>query len=156
MSDTDTIASITLAPHTIPLRHAGHKNEVDRAIEELLKENHLTLASHAGPYHLLLSVEGGHMIIDISVKTSEILASLSIPLSPFRRLMKDYELICESYHQAIENAFDRSKIEAIDMGRRGLHNEGAELLLECIGERAKLDFETARRLFTLFFVLHMR
>ena len=82
-------------------------------------------------------------------------AKVALPLQPFRGVMKDYALVCDSYYQAIKSA-PRSRIEAIDMGRRGLHNEGSELLKEKLEPHVELDIDTARRLFTLLFVMQMR
>jgi uncharacterized protein (UPF0262 family) len=149
------ITDVTFNEQTILMRNEEIAHEKEKVVSQLLESSSFQLPGHTPPFTLLLSVEGGHWILDV-LSQGAIVLQISVPYSPFRRLMKDYALICESYHQAIENAFDPSKVEAIDMGRRGLHNEGAEMLLEYIEPKAKPDFETARKLFTLFYVLHMR
>ena len=95
------------------------------------------------------------MIFALETEASQVLREFSLSMSPFRSLMKDYATVCESYFEAIRTA-PRARIEAIDMGRRGLHDEGSELLRERLKSDAELDFDTARRLFTLIYVLHMR
>ncbi len=94
-------------------------------------------------------------MLDIRSTAEEQLERLMLPLTPFRGVIKDYFLVCESYYAAIRTA-SPSQIEALDMGRRGLHNEGSELLRERLADKVDLDLDTARRLFTLICVLHIR
>jgi uncharacterized protein (UPF0262 family) len=100
-------------------------------------------------------VEENRFVIDVRSQADDPLQEVTLPLTPFRRLIKDYFTVCESYFNAIKTATP-SQIEAIDMGRRGLHNEGSELLQERLAGRIEVDFDTARRLFTLVCVLHIR
>lgn len=108
-----------------------------------------------GPYVLTISGAEGRLAFDVAGADGARVCLHHVPLSPLRKLMKDYALICESYHNAIRNAAP-SQIEAIDMGRRGLHNDAAEVLMEQLAERFAIDLETARRLFTLICALHVR
>jgi uncharacterized protein (UPF0262 family) len=94
-------------------------------------------------------------VFDLTSEANAAAHQIVVPLSSFRRVIKDYFLVCNSYYDAIRNATP-SQIEAIDMGRRGLHNEGGVLLQERMAGRAKMDFDTARRLFTLICSLHAR
>ena len=113
------------------------------------------LSSPQGPYRLKLSTADGRLIFDVLNETEERLTLIGLSMSPFRRIVKDYFMICESYYQAIRTATP-SQIETIDMARRGLHNEGSELLRERLTGKVEVDFDTARRLFTLVCVLHWR
>ena len=108
-----------------------------------------------GPYHVNLSIRDKRLVFDVETTKSAKAAEFHLSLGPFRQVVKDYFQICESYFDAIKHATP-SKIEAIDMGRRGLHNEGAEMLGEQLEEKIECDFETTRRLFTLISVFHMR
>ena len=104
--------------------------------------------------HLLYSAALGPWLREVPFVRRAVMAHL-LSLTPFRRIVKDYFLICDSYYKAIRTSTP-SQIEAIDMGRRGLHNEGAELLVERLKEKIEIDFDTARRLFTLICVLHWK
>ncbi|MDB2683149.1 UPF0262 family protein [Alphaproteobacteria bacterium] len=106
-----------------------------------------------GPYDVTLSLQDGRLVFQTQNAKSEELPALVLSLTPYRRLIKDYFMIVQSYNEAIKGA-NPSRIEAIDMGRRGLHNEGAELLMERLNNKIKLDIDTARRIFTLICVLH--
>jgi len=157
MSDAQRIVNITLDERSVVRRNADIQHERAVAIFDLLEENHFAPASGAeGPFHLKLSIEENRLVLDVCDEKGERhLEKLQLPLAPFRRLVKDYFLVCESYYNAIKRA-SPSQIEAIDMGRRGLHNEGAELLRERLADKVVLDANTARRLFTLVCVLHIR
>ena len=109
----------------------------------------------AGPYRVLLSLREANLIFAVSDEQGARQSEITLSMRPFRRLIKDYFLICDSYFQAIKSA-SPSRIEAIDMGRRGLHNEGAEKLTDALADKIRVDAETARRLFTLICVLHIR
>jgi uncharacterized protein (UPF0262 family) len=130
-----------------------HERQV--AIFDLLERNDFELVGRfAGPYVVELSLREANLIIAVSSESEES-TEITLSMRSFRRLIKDYFLICESYFDAIKSATP-SKIEAIDMGRRGLHNEGAQLLTETLDGKIRVDEETARRLFTLICVLHIR
>ena len=150
------IAQIHLDERSIVRWSRDVEHERAVAIFDLLEENHFVLAGdHAGPYVLRLSVEENRLVMDIHDEKDAPLAKLTIPTLPFRKLIKDYFTVCDSYYQAIRTA-SPSQIEAIDMGRRGLHNEGSELLKSRLAGKIEVDFDTARRLFTLICVLHIR
>lgn len=157
MSETkQRIANIVLDEHTVVRRSPDVEHERAVAIYDLLEENHFAPADvPEGPYDLHLSVRENRLIFDIRSQTGETLASVALSLLPFRRIVKDYFTVCESYFHAIKTAAP-SRIEAIDMGRRGLHNEGSELLRDQLAGKIDVDLNTARRLFTLLCVLHIR
>lgn len=137
-----------------PSPEAEHERRV--AIYDLVEDNRFTLlAAPDGPYRLNLSTADGRLILDIHDGEAQRLSLIGLSMSPFRRIVKDYFMICESYYQAIRTATP-SQIETIDMARRGLHNEGSELLRERLAGKVEVDFDTARRLFTLVCVLHWR
>lgn len=133
--------------------------EADRAqaVADLQAENHFAPvnAAFAGPYGLRLSIQEGRLVFDIRSLPGEPLTAIVLALGPFRRLIKDYQLLVDSHIMAVEEG-RAEKIQAIDMGRRGLHNEGATLMMERLSGKVAIDFETARRLFTLVCVLHQR
>ncbi len=108
-----------------------------------------------GPYVLALSLTEGRLVLDVSAHGGSRVCLHQVPMASIRKLIKDYLFICDSYHNAIRTAAP-SQIEAIDMGRRGLHNEAAEVLTEALAGKIKVDVETARRLFTLVCALHVR
>jgi uncharacterized protein (UPF0262 family) len=150
------IAKIVLDEHTVLRRSADIEHERAIAIFDLLEENSFAPVNAApGPFHLHLGIEENRLVLDIRSTADEPLERILLPLTPFRSIVKDYFLVCDSYFKAIRNA-SPSRIEAIDMGRRGLHNEGSELLRERLAERVAVDLNTARRLFTLLCVLHIR
>jgi uncharacterized protein (UPF0262 family) len=137
-------------------RNPDVEHERAVAIFDLLEENSFApCAGHPGPFHLHLGLEENRLVLDIRNTAEEPLERVVLPMSPFRSIVKDYFLICESYYNAIRTATP-SRIEAIDMGRRALHNEGSEVLRERLAERVRIDLGTARRLFTLVCVLHIR
>lgn len=126
------------------------------AVFDLLEANRFRLKEGpAGPYRLVLSLKESNLVFDLAATDSAERCVLELSARPLRRVIKDYFLICDSYFQAIKGATP-SKIETIDMARRGVHNEGAELLREALEDRVELDHDTARRLFTLVCVLHIR
>jgi uncharacterized protein (UPF0262 family) len=126
------------------------------AIFDLLEDNYFEpIGAHGGPFHLHLVIEENRLVFDIRDTADGPLGKIILALGPFRRIIKDYFLICESYFEAIKTA-PPSQIEAIDMGRRGLHNEGSDLLRERLKGKIELNHDTARRLFTLVCVLHLR
>jgi uncharacterized protein (UPF0262 family) len=136
-----------------PSPDVDHERKV--AIYDLLAENLFNVQGGEGPYHLKLSIAAGRLVFEIDNSREEHCSTIGLALSPFRRILKDYFLICESYYKAIKTATP-SQIETIDMARRGLHNEGSELLKERLKGKVEVDFDTARRLFTLLCALHWR
>jgi uncharacterized protein (UPF0262 family) len=135
-------------------RDVEHERAV--AIYDLVEQNSFAPVGHdGGPYCLKLQLAGNRLIFDIRTEDDRPVVAHHLSLTPFRRLVKDYFLVCESYYQAIRTATP-SQIEAIDMGRRGLHDEGSEILIERLKHKVALDFDTARRLFTLITVLHWK
>ena len=157
MAESDRrIAQITLDERTVVRRNADIEHERAVAIFDLLEENSFAPAGEvAGPFHLHLGIEENRLVLDIRAADETQVDRVLVSLAPFRGIVKDYFLICESYFAAIRTA-SPSRIEAIDMGRRALHNEGSELLRERLAERVAVDLNTARRLFTLLCVLHIR
>ena len=150
------IAGITLDEHTVVRRSPDIEHERAVAIFDLLEENYFKPASNrAGPYHLHLSIEENRLNIEVRSVADGESETIVLPLAPFRGIVRDYFMICESYYEAIRRS-SLSQIEAIDMGRRSLHNEGSALLIERLGELAEIELDTARRLFTLICVLHLR
>ena len=126
------------------------------AIFDLLEENSFAPEGHSGgPYHLRLSLVDQKLVFSIMTEDGEPVATHILSLTPFRRIIKDYFMICESYYQAIRSSTP-SQIEAIDMGRRGIHNEGSQTLEDRLKGKIGLDFDTSRRLFTLVCVLYWR
>ncbi|MND28947.1 hypothetical protein D3C80_194440 [compost metagenome] len=126
------------------------------AIFDLVEENSFTPLGHAGgPYKLRLSLVNARLVLTITTETDQDVATHILSLTPFRRIIKDYFMVCESYYEAIKTATP-SRIEAIDMGRRGIHNEGSQTLMDRLDGKIGVDFDTARRLFTLVCVLYWR
>ena len=123
--------------------------------ENVFRPRASAAGGHAGPYHLRLSVNDGRLVLEIADESGAHLETLVLGLGRFRRPIREYFAICDSYYQAIRKA-TASEIETIDMARRGVHNEAAELLLERFDGKVETDFATARRLFTLICVLHIR
>jgi uncharacterized protein (UPF0262 family) len=148
---TDVVLDESIGRSTPDVEH-----ERAVAIFDLLEENSFEPAGHAGgPYHLRLSLMDQKLVLSVTTETSEAVATHILSLTPFRRIIKDYFMICESYYQAIRSSTP-SQIEAIDMGRRGIHNEGSQTLQDRLAGKVTLDFDTARRLFTLVCVLYWR
>ena len=155
-ADPARIVGITLDEHTVVRRSPQIEHERAVAIFDLLEENRFRpLSGLEGPFHLHLSVEENRLSFEIQTPDRQGLDKLQLPLAVFKRIVRDYFLICESYYDAIRK-LTPSQIEAIDMGRRALHNEAAELLRERLTDKVELDHDTARRLFTLICVLHLR
>jgi len=150
------IAKITLDEHTVVRRNADIEHERAIAIFDLIEENNFAPTSGSdGPFHLHLSLEDNRLVLDIRSAEDRSLERVVVPLASFRAVVRDYFLICESYNHAVRDA-PLSRIEAIDMGRRAVHNEGSELLRERLADQVTIDLDTARRLFTLLCVLHIR
>ena len=156
MSDRNRLASIVLDERTVARRSAQVEHERRVAIFDLIEENSFVLVGgEPGPYGLRLGIQEARLIFDVRDKKDEPLARFALPLGSFRRVVRDYFAVCDSYYKAIKTE-SPSRIEAIDMGRRGLHNEGSELLRERLAGKVEIDLDTARRLFTLLCVLHIR
>jgi len=154
------IINIQLDEGTILWRSADIEQERRIAIFDLIEENHFapqraTPDNYAGPYRVLLSVEEGRLVIQIKRADDTPLETLILGLARFRRPIRDYFAICDSYFQAIRQSTP-AQIETVDMARRGIHNEAAELLKERLDGKIAIDFDTARRLFTLICVLHIK
>lgn len=153
---TYRIANLILDESTVVRRSPDVEHERKVAIFDLLEENHFVpVGSSGGPYVLHLAIEENRLVFDIRLEDDAAHGKVMLSLSPFRRIIKDYFLICESYYDAIKTAAP-AQIEAIDMGRRGLHNEGSQLLKDRLEGKIDMDFDTARRLFTLICVLHIK
>lgn len=138
----------------------GHSREVEHerqiALYDLLEANYFhPHGSPGGPYNLLLSRDGNRLTFTIYLLNEELHGTLILSLTPFRRVIKDYFEICDSYFKAIPNQ-PSARIEVLDMGRRGLHDEGAHILMDRLEGKIEVDFDTARRLFTLICVLHLK
>jgi len=156
VSTAQRIVQIVLDERTIATRSPQVEHERRIAVYDLVETNRFQpRGDFTGPYVLHLSAEEGRLTFDIRAKNNDVLTRFTLSLAVLRKVIKDYFLICESYREAIKTA-SPSRIEAIDMGRRGLHNEGAEMLREHLEEKAELDVDTARRMFTLVCALHLR
>jgi uncharacterized protein (UPF0262 family) len=151
------LVNIHLDEKAVVRRAADVEHERAVAIYDLLESNVFKpIGDYTGPYSLRLRAEENRLQFNIfDAEDTRRLGSVALPLAPFRRIVKDYFTVCESYFEAIKTA-SPSRIEAIDMGRRGLHDEGAALLRERLDGKIEVDENTARRLFTLLCVLHIR
>ena len=154
--DVFRIVEITLDEATVVRRSPDVEHERKVAMYDLIEENRFHPAgSPGGPYHLHLAIEENRLVFDIRLADDTEHGKIVLSLTPFRRIIKDYFLICDSYYEAIRTATP-TQIEAIDMGRRGIHNDGSTLLQERLAGKIDVDFDTARRLFTLVCVLHIK
>ena len=150
------IVQIHLDEKSVVRRNPDVEHERAVAIFDLLEGNYFAPAGDQnGPYVLRLSIEEDRLVIAIHDESEAPLGRVSLPTLPLRKLIRDYFTVCESYYQAIRTA-SPSRIEAIDMGRRSLHDEAAGLLRERLAGKIEIDIDTARRLFTLICVLHIR
>jgi len=156
MPDSERIANIVLDEGPVIRHRPQVEHERQVAIFDLLEENSFRLLENpCGPYDLRLSVADNRLIFDIRDGSDQGVLKFSLPAKTFRRVVRDYFMVCESYFEAIKTKAP-SQIEAIDMGRRGLHDEGADILCERLADHVRVDKQTARRLFTLVCVLHIR
>jgi uncharacterized protein (UPF0262 family) len=150
------LVAVNLDEETIGRSNPDIEHERQVAIYDLLERNSFAPAGHdGGPYVLNLSITGSRLAFDIRQQDGKPVVAHLLSLSPLRRIVKDYYTICDSYYQAIRTATP-DKIEAIDMGRRGVHDEGSRILMERLKGKVTLDMDTARRLFTLLCVLHWK
>jgi uncharacterized protein (UPF0262 family) len=148
------LQTVELDQESLAAVSRDQEQERQIAIFDLLEANYFAPeGAEAGPYDLKMGLLENRLVLD--VRSAEYARQHILSLSPFRRLIKDYFMICESYYQAIRNSTP-AQIEALDMGRRGLHNEASELLRERLAGKIETDLDTARRLFTLICALHWR
>ena len=153
------ISHIELDDRNLPPPTPEIEQERKVAIYDLLEDNSFVLPKREdravpdGPYHVQLSIRDKRLVFDIATEAEEKAAEFHLSLGPFKQVVKDYFQICESYFDAVKK-LPPAQIEAIDMARRGIHNEGARILQERLEGKAELDIDTARRLFTLICVLH--
>jgi uncharacterized protein (UPF0262 family) len=150
------LISVTLDEKSIGRGTADQEHERAIAIYDLLEDNRFAVVGHAGgPYTLTIALHDAKLAFDIREGDGAGVVTHILSLTPFKRILKDYFLVCETYYAAIRTATP-SRIEAIDMGRRGLHNEGAQLLAERLKGKIDTDQDTARRIFTLVTALHWK
>ena len=150
------LVAVTLDESSIGRSNPDVEHERAVAIYDLLEDNSFTPQSDAqGPFALHLSIDGSRLVFDIRRADGTAVIAHLLSLTPLRRIVKDYYMVCDSYYAAIRTATP-DRIEALDMGRRGLHDEGSRILMERLERKVKVDFETARRLFTLICVLHWK
>lgn len=164
MTDADPskqrIISVELDEGSIVWRNPDVEQERRVAIFDLIEDNKFVPQrghpdGYAGPYRLMLRVEDGRLIFEISREDGSPLEAVILGLGRFRRPIRDYFAICDSYYQAIRSA-TAQQIETVDMARRALHNDAAEMLMDRLDGKIAVDFDTARRLFTLICVLHIK
>jgi len=155
-ADPNRLAAVNLDEESIGRSSSDIDHERQVAIYDLIEENSFAPVGHkSGPYTLNLSLKENRLVFDIRRPDGKPVIAHLLSLTPFKRIVKDYFLICDSYYSAIRTATP-DRIEAIDMGRRGLHDEGSRILQEAIKSKVTVDFDTARRLFTLLCVLHWK
>ena len=149
------IIDIELDERTIIRRNEDIERERKVAIFDLLEENFFRPEGLDGPFRILLRIEDNRLAIEVRDESGERLETIRLGLARFKRPIRDYFAICESYFKAVRSGSPKG-LETIDMARRGIHNDAAELLQECLDGKVELDFDTARRLFTLICVLHIK
>jgi len=156
MNPSERIHTIRLEQGSKKLRSAQAEHERSVAIADLLDSNVFDpLELECGPYDVVLTAEDNRLVFDIQSQHAGKHIKVALPVTPLRSVIRDYFLICESYYDALK-ASSCGKLEAIDMGRRGIHNEGAETLKDMLEAKITIDHATARRLFTLVCVLHLK
>jgi uncharacterized protein (UPF0262 family) len=150
------LIAITLDETSIGRGNPDQEHERAIAIYDILETNHFALPNHdGGPYALHVALVDNKLCFKVRTDDGSPVVTHHLSLTPFRKTVREYDMICDSYYKAIRSA-SPAQIEAIDMGRRGLHNEAAELLMKRLDGKLLLDFDTARRIFTLIFALHWR
>jgi uncharacterized protein (UPF0262 family) len=155
-ADERRLVKVTIDENSIGRSSPDVEHERAVAIYDLLEQNSFEPVGHdGGPYWLHLAVVSNRLVFEVRTADEQAVVTHHLSLTPLKRIVKDYFIICDSYYQAIRTATP-SQIEAIDMGRRGLHNEGTELLMERLKNKIRVDFDTARHLFTLITVLHWK
>ena len=154
--ETERLIDVSLHEELARARSPDVEHERAVAIYDLLQENRFSVPGHApGPYRLVLSMQQQRLLFDIANEAGERLVMIGLALSPFRRVVRDYFRICESYYDAIRHA-PVHRIEPLDMARKAVHDEAADILMQRLQGKVRLDHATARRLFTLIAVLHWR
>lgn len=150
------LIQVDLDEASIAPRGPDVEHERKIAIFDLLEQNHFAPAgAESGPFKLRLAIEENRLVFDVAQEDDTQLVKHMLSLTPLKRVMRDYFVVCDSYYQAIRSA-SPSQIEAIDMGRRGLHNEGSQALMDRLNGKIGIDLDTARRLFTLICALHSK
>jgi uncharacterized protein (UPF0262 family) len=149
------IVDISLDEESVARRTPEVEHERAVALFDLLEENDFALVGEPGPYKLHIGIFEQRLVFGVHAGDDRKLRDIVLSLTPFRKVVKDYFLVCESYYAAIKK-LGPSQIEALDMGRRGLHNEGSEILRERLAGKIEVDLDTARRLFTLICALHIK
>jgi uncharacterized protein (UPF0262 family) len=153
---TGRLVAVTLDESSIGRSGPDIEHERAVAIYDLIEENSFRPAGHGGgPYALNLGISGSRLVFDIRETDGAPVIAHLLSLAPFRRIVKDYFVVCDSYYAAIRTATP-DRIEALDMGRRAVHDEGSRILMERLKRKVDIDFDTARRLFTLVTVLHWK
>lgn len=155
-SSRHSLVGVTLDEDSLGRGSPDQEHERAVAIYDLIERNRFVVTGHdGGPYLCRLAMVERRLVFEVQAADGAPVVSHHLSLSPFRRIVKDYELVCESYYAAIRTATP-TQIEAIDMGRRGLHDEAANVLMERLRDKLEVDFDTARRLFTLIYALHWK
>jgi len=155
-ADQKKLVAVLLDENSIGRGNADQEHERAIAIYDLVESNSFGVPGHeGGPYELLIALHEAKLALNIRQEGGDSVIMHILSLTPFRRILKDYFMVCESYYAAIRTATP-AQIEAIDMGRRGLHNDGAKLLAERLDGKVECDFDTARRIFTLVTALHWK
>jgi uncharacterized protein (UPF0262 family) len=153
---TNRLVAVKLDEASIGRGSPDQEHERAIAIYDIVESNSFAVPGHdSGPYELSLGIAEQRLVFEIKAADGAGCVKHHLSLTPFKRVIKDYGLICDSYYNAIRTA-SPTQIEAIDMGRRGLHNEASELLVQRLDGKVTIDFDTARRLFTLIFALHWK
>jgi uncharacterized protein (UPF0262 family) len=150
---TNQIEKISIDSRSL-IRSENNRHLRERAITDLLDSSSFGLENGTGPFSLDIEIANNKFLMAVN-SNGALVENIAIPLTPLRKIIKDYHIICESYSDVVKIS-DPRRVEAIDMGRRGLHNEGAEILEELISDRVKMDFETVRKLFSLIYVLQIK
>lgn len=156
MSERNHLVAVTLDEASLGRGSADQEHERAVAIYDLIERNHFALPDFdGGPYVVHLALVERRLAFEVKSADGAPVVTHHLSLTPLKRIIKDYELVCDSYYAAIRTATP-AQIEAIDMGRRGLHDEAAVLLVERLANKVEIDNETARRLFTLIYALHWK
>jgi uncharacterized protein (UPF0262 family) len=161
MSETDRLIEVTLDDTGLPAPTPEVEQERKVALYDLLQDNVFNLPARdgrdlpVGPYKLNLAIRDRRLVFEVAAEDGSAVGAIHLALAPFNQVIRDYFQICESYFDAVKH-LPPAQIEAIDMGRRGIHNEGSRLLLERLDGKIETDLSTARRLFTLICVLHFK
>ena len=150
------LVAVTLDESSIGRSSPDVEHERAVAIYDLIEDNSFRPSGHdGGPFVLNLAIDGNRLVFDIRLENGKPVIAHLLSLAPFRRIVKDYFTVCDSYYAAIRGATP-DRIEALDMARRSLHDDGSRVLMERLKRKVELDFDTARRLFTLVTVLHWK